>query len=164
MNRVRNTLGAVLVASLACASWASGGGGVGSSGNPGSSGAGQPSVYNLIYRARQSLDRTQWDEAGALLQQAQTLDARNADVLNLLGYHTRKKPGGSAQQALQYYEQALQIDPKHRGAHEYMGEAYLTLKQPDKAQEHLLALERICGRQCEEYRDLAQALVEYNKP
>jgi tetratricopeptide (TPR) repeat protein len=163
MNIGSKTLGAWVLASLTSACLASGGG-VGGASNPSGSGTGQPSVYNLLYRARQNLDRTQWDEAGALLQQAYKLDAHNADVLNLLGYHTRKKPGGNAQQALQYYEQALQIDPKHRGAHEYMGEAYLTLQQPDKAQEHLLALERICSKQCEEYRDLAQALAAYAKP
>ena len=29
-----------------------------------------------------------------------------------------------------------------------------------KAQEHLAALERICARQCDEYRDLARAVAQ----
>jgi len=28
-----------------------------------------------------------------------------------------------------------------------------------KAREHLAALERICGKQCDEYRDLAKAIA-----
>jgi hypothetical protein len=51
-------------------------------------------------------------------------DPRNADAYNLMGFATRVgQPHGS----LQYYTQALAIDPKHLGAHEYLGEAYLML-------------------------------------
>ncbi|MDZ7921610.1 hypothetical protein [Rhodoferax sp.] len=36
--------------------------------------------------------------------------------------------------------------------------------QPDMAEQHLVALEAICGnRVCEEYQDLAQALAAYRK-
>lgn len=162
MHAWQKTVGGVLMASLVSISLASGGGGGGGGGGSGGgSSLGQPSVYTLIYRARQNIDKAHWAEAGDLLQQAYKLDAQNAEVLNIMGYYTRKKPDGSAQQALEYYEKALQIDPQHRGVHEYMGEAYLMLKQPEKAQEHLLALERICNKRCEEYKDLAQALAKY---
>ena len=50
------------------------------------------------------------------------------------------------------------LDPKHRGAHEYIGVAYVQMGQADKAREHLVALEKICGPRCEEYRDLKRAL------
>jgi hypothetical protein len=40
----------------------------------------------------------------------------------------------------------LRIDPNHKGAHEYIGQAYLKAGQPDKAAEHLARLEQICGK------------------
>ncbi|MCU0927462.1 MAG: tetratricopeptide repeat protein [Hydrogenophaga sp.] len=66
------------------------------------------------------------------------------------------------EKALEYYRQALEIDPAHRGAHEYIGEAYLMRNQPTKAREHLQTLQRLCGgTTCEEYQDLAKALAAY---
>jgi DNA-binding SARP family transcriptional activator len=56
------------------------------------------------------------------------------------------------------------LDPRHKGAHEYIGEAYLQANQPDKAREHLSALKAICGERCEEYQDLAKALAAYPSP
>jgi predicted Zn-dependent protease len=59
------------------------------------------------------------------------------------------------------YGKALALDPNHRGANEYIGVAYLKVKQPAKAQEHLARLEKICGKSCDEYKDLAKAIAEY---
>ena len=56
------------------------------------------------------------------------------------------------------YEEALHLDPGHKGAHEYVGEAYVIAKNLPKAQEHLAALEKLCGRSCPEYRDLAKVI------
>jgi hypothetical protein len=55
----------------------------------------------------------------------------------------------------------LEIDPAHRGAHEYVGLVYLKLNQPEQAQRHLDRLRRLCGNDCEEGRDLATALADY---
>jgi hypothetical protein len=57
----------------------------------------------------------------------------------------------------------LDIDPKHRGAHEYVGEAYLLTNNLPKADEHLAALKQICGPGCEQYKDLAREIAEYKK-
>jgi hypothetical protein len=54
----------------------------------------------------------------------------------------------------------LRLDPQHRGAHEYMGEAYVLTGDKARAQQHLAALERICGKGCEEYQDLAKAIAQ----
>ena len=51
--------------------------------------------------------------------------------------------------------------PNHRGANEYIGVAWLRVKQPAKAQEHLARLEKICGKGCDEYKDLAKAIADY---
>ncbi|HEV2038937.1 MAG TPA: hypothetical protein VGT81_02645, partial [Casimicrobiaceae bacterium] len=56
------------------------------------------------------------------------------------------------------YEEALRLDPQHKGAHEYLGEAYVIAKNIPKAQEHLAALEKLCGRSCPEYKDLDEAI------
>jgi tetratricopeptide (TPR) repeat protein len=50
-------------------------------------------------------------------------NADDADAQNWLGFANRKS--GNLDAAFMRYDKALAIDPKHRGAHEYLGEAYL---------------------------------------
>jgi len=52
---------------------------------------------------------------------------------------------------------------RHRGAHEYVGEAYLLVGNLAKAEEHLNALKTICLIPCEEYEDLKRAVAEYRQ-
>lgn len=61
------------------------------------------------------------------------------------------------------YHEALRIDPRHKGAHEYIGEAYLMAGDVPKAEEHLAALDSLCRFSCEEYRDLKRAIEEYKR-
>ncbi len=68
-----------------------------------------------------------------------------------------KKDWAGAAEALAAYNKALALDPKHRGAHEYIGEAYLQLGRLDKAKVHLDALDKLCFLPCEEYTDLKKA-------
>ena len=77
---------------------------------------------------------------------------------NLLGYAYRNQRKYDL--AFVHYKEALRLDPKHRGANEYIGEAYVLVGDKAKAQEHLAALERICGKGCEEYQDLARAIAQ----
>jgi hypothetical protein len=65
--------------------------------------------------------------------------------------------------AMRHYQRALTLNPRHRSAHEHLGEAYLVQGALIKAEEHLAALERICLIPCEEYDDLKRAIAEYNK-
>jgi Flp pilus assembly protein TadD len=81
----------------------------------------------------------------------------NADAHNWLGYAYRQQ--GQMEASFRHYREALRLAPDHRGAHEYIGEAYLMIGDKARAREHLAALERICGRDCEEYRDLARAIA-----
>jgi hypothetical protein len=56
----------------------------------------------------------------------------------------------------------LRIDPRHKGAHEYIGQAYLMEKRPAEAEKHLAELEKICGNKtCGEYTDLARSIADY---
>lgn len=101
--------------------------------------------------------------AGAipLLQGVVQRDPRNADAYNLLGYATRAS--GNPQGSLQYYTQALAIDAKHLGAHEYLGEAYLMLDRPAEAEQMLARLDSLCVFGCAEYRMLKTALANYKQ-
>ena len=85
----------------------------------------------------------------------------DADLLNLYAFSQRKL--NKFDIALENYQKALQIDPEHRGANEYLGELYLILDQPDKAEERLEVLDRECFFGCEEYDELKQAIEDYRK-
>lgn len=108
-----------------------------------------------------AVDRQDWPAAIAALKQAVVAEPRNAEAFNLLGYATRKS--GDAQGSLQYYQQALAIDPKHLGAHEYIGEAYLMLGDLPRAEEHLARLDDLCTFGCPEYRELKEAIAVYKR-
>jgi hypothetical protein len=61
------------------------------------------------------------------------------------------------------HQSALTLNPRHRSAHEHLGEAHLAQGDLAKAKEHLAALEQICLIPCDEYDDLKRAIAEYNK-
>ena len=89
-------------------------------------------------------------------------EPRNADIHNLLGYSYRKQATPDLPKAFEHYKTAIRLDPRHKGAHEYIGEAYLMDKKPAEAEKHLAALAQICGNtSCEEYADLAKAIADY---
>lgn len=112
--------------------------------------------------ARDAIKAKDWQKSIAEL----TLQAKeapgNADTYNLLGYSLRKQARPDLPKAFEYYRLALKTNPAHKGANEYIGEAYLMDSQPAKAQEHLAALKTICGNTtCAEYQDLAKSIAAY---
>lgn len=110
-------------------------------------------------KARHAIQAKDWNVALRELQ-AQLRDTpQDADVHNLLGYSYRKRANPDVAKAFEHYQAALKINPNHRGAHEYIGEAYLLDNKPAEAEQHLVRLEQICGgRACEEYQDLAKSI------
>jgi hypothetical protein len=52
---------------------------------------------------------------------------------------------------------------KHKGAHEYLGEAYLQVSQLELAEQELKALDKICFFSCDEYRDLKEEITRYKR-
>jgi Tfp pilus assembly protein PilF len=121
-----------------------------------------PSVADRLTTAREAIAAKSWNKALTELNQAAKTEPRNADVHNLLGYSYRKQAQPNLPKAFEHYKTALQINPQHKGAHEYIGEAFLMDKKPDEAEKHLVQLEKICGNKtCEEYADLAKALADY---
>jgi Flp pilus assembly protein TadD len=113
---------------------------------------------NLDYQmGLEAIKASDWTRAISNLNVALVAEPTNADLQNWLGYAYRHE--GKYDEALDHYRAALQLDPKHRGAHEYVGETYLLMGNKAKAREHLAALERICGKECDEYRELQKAIA-----
>jgi len=83
-------------------------------------------------------------------------DNQQADVYNLLGFTLRKT--GDFQTALSYYTKALELEPGHLGAHEYLGELYVETNDMVKANEQLAVLTKLCPSGCEELGDLQEAI------
>src|SRR5215813_7594319 len=106
-----------------------------------------------------AIEAKEWETAIKSLSSAALRDTRNADIQNYLGYAYRH--AGQFDLAFRHYQRALQLNPRHRGAHEYVGEAYLMVHKLAKAEEHLAALQKICLIPCEEYEDLKKKIAEY---
>ena len=108
-----------------------------------------------------AIEAKDWTTAVKRLSSVALRDTRNADVQNYLGYAYRN--AGQLPRAFEHYQRALTLNPRHRGAHEYIGEAYLIANDLASAEKHLAALEKICLIPCEEYDDLKKAIAEYRR-
>jgi cytochrome c-type biogenesis protein CcmH/NrfG len=83
-------------------------------------------------------------------------DVQQADVYNLLGFALRKT--GDVKTSLTYYTKALELQPDHKAAREYLGELYVETGNMEKAKEQLAALAKLCPAGCEEREDLQKAI------
>jgi Flp pilus assembly protein TadD len=99
--------------------------------------------------------------SGAIDELKRVNDTGDADWNNLMGYSLRKGPTPDFAGAEKFYNEALRIDPKHRGALEYSGELYLQTGDLARAEQRLAALDKACTFGCEEYSDLKKAIVLY---
>jgi Flp pilus assembly protein TadD len=84
-------------------------------------------------------------------------DNQQADVYNLMGFTLRKT--GDFKTSLTYYTKALELQPDHKAAREYLGELYVETGDMDKAKEQLASLTRLCPAGCEELDDLQKAIA-----
>ena len=97
------------------------------------------------------------DYAGALAElRGLAEDNRQADVYNLMGYTLRKT--GDYRTSLTYYTKALELQPDHRAAREYLGELYVETGEMAKAEEQVSSLKQLCPSGCEELADLQKAI------
>ena len=90
-----------------------------------------------------------YSQAFKKLSEALKKDKKNPDILNYMGFTSRKI--GNFSEAEDYYLRGLAIDPKHNGINEYLGELYVQTDRIDKANERLEVL-KSCN--CEEYGEL----------
>jgi len=85
----------------------------------------------------------------------------NAECHNRYAFALRNGPNPNMDLVFAHYRKALRLDPEHRGAHEYIGEAYLMVGDLGKAKQHLAVLDRLCFFGCEEYDDLKRQVAAY---
>ena len=114
-----------------------------------------------LEQARAAIGRQDWAGAQNVLRDAVARNPQSADYHNLYAYSMRMAPNPAMDQVFRHYNEALRLDPKHRGAHEYIAEAYLMTGNLAKAEERLAALDKACFLPCEEYSDLKAAVARY---
>ena len=110
---------------------------------------------------KKALGAQDWNGAIAAFELAALRDPVNADIQNYIGYAYRRLR--QLEPAVGHYQQALILNPRHRSAREHLGEAYLVLGEPAKAEQLLTELENLCLIPCEEHADLKQAIAVYKR-
>jgi tetratricopeptide (TPR) repeat protein len=108
--------------------------------------------------AEKAVKAKQYEDAIKKLEPVVAKDPRNVDALNYLAYSHREL--GRYDVSLRYYQQALAINANHRGANEYLGQLYLKTGKMKDAQAQLAKLQKICGKGCEEYESLRNAIAK----
>ena len=106
-----------------------------------------------------AMEKKDWKEAVRRFQQTALREPDNADVQNFLGFGFRHL--GQFDLAFTHYKRAIELNPRHRGAHEYIGEAYLMVNDLPNAEKHLATLREICLLPCEELADLEKAVKRH---
>lgn len=117
-----------------------------------------------------AFEEADWPRVVELMSEVVEARPWHDDAYTRLGFAYRKL--GDYERSLEAYDRALELNPHHRGALEYLGEAYLELDRPDDARRLLDRLEVACRRvmvdraadwraDCEEWRDLAEAYEAY---
>jgi len=103
----------------------------------------------LEKKEKQDKAKKLYSQAFKKLEKAYSSDKENPDILNYMGYTSRKI--GNFEQAEKFYLQGLSIKPDHNGINEYLGELYVQTNRIDKAKERLEVLKN-CN--CDEFQEL----------
>ena len=130
------------------------------SSSSGSSSSMNESLYEdavkLVKRAGKLEKKDKIDKARKLyaqafnkLEKAYKSDKKNPDILNYMGFTTKKT--GNFEKAEKFYLEGLSLKPDHNGINEYLGELYVQTNRIDKANERLEVL-KSCS--CKEYSEL----------
>ena len=120
----------------------------------------KPENANIV-AARKAIEAKDFKAAVGYLTKAVQEEPKNSDAHNFLGYSYRKV--GTFDKSMEHYQTALKLDSNNRSAHEYLGELYLDLNQPDNAEKQLASLKKACPffGKCEEFDDLKKAIDSY---
>jgi len=130
-------------------------------GDPGGAAATPERKDPVMEKVAAATSRQDWAGAQGVLKEALSADPNNANYHNLYAYSIRKGANPDMNLVFKHYNEALRLDPKNKGAHEYIGEAYLMVGNVGKAKEHLSALDQICFFGCDEYGLLKKAIGEF---
>jgi Flp pilus assembly protein TadD len=126
------------------------------------SGDSAPPVKNdplWLIEVRASIKSGNYEKAIQQLQNSNQITS--ADWNNLMGYSLRQQNTPDLIGAESFYQAALNIDSKHKGALEYYGMLRLIKNDLAGAEELLAKLDKICFFGCEEYSDLKDAIKKY---
>ena len=116
-----------------------------------------PPEHRSLREARALIAEKRWARAERVLAAYVVVEPQDADAHNLLGFSLRNL--GRLNESLVAYRRALELDPAHLGAHEYIGEAYVQLGDLARAWVHLESLVRLCPSGCSELDDLRTSLA-----
>ena len=107
------------------------------------------------YEKKGKVDKAnkRYEKALDLLLKSNKKKPNNADILNYLGFTTRKL--GDFKKGEKYYLEGLAIEPGHIGINEYLGELYVVTNRVELAKERLIIL-KDCN--CEEYNELKEII------
>ena len=116
----------------------------------------QPNAAVDLTSVRAKIKAKDWHGAIAELK---PIVARidNPDAYNLYAFSLRNV--GDHKAAFTYYAKALDFDPYHKSAREYLGELYVITGDMAKAHEQEAILEKLCPSGCEELDDLRKAIA-----
>ena len=115
----------------------------------------------VVEKATAAIAAKDWKQAQDVMRQGLDKSPTNADYHNLFAYSLRMGANPPMDVVFKHYNEALRIDSSHRGAHEYLGEAYLMSGNLEKAKDHLKALDKLCLFSCKEFRMLKQAVADF---
>ena len=121
-------------------------------------------IIKLYELAEKHIDNQSYNKSLKLLKKLtkrEDLGTKRADIYNLLGFSYRKLENPDLDKSFAAYMMAIELDPSHLGAHEYLGELYLMKDQKDKALIILEKLDQLAGSNSEEYKELKIAIDEY---
>lgn len=111
-------------------------------------------------KGKELIQSGNYNEAISALEASLEKKSDDSDALNLIGFSYRKLE--NYEKAFEYYNKALKIDPKHKGAMEYMGIAYLETGQLQKAENLFEKLKEICSF-CKERKSLDKAIKAFKR-
>ncbi|WP_218508485.1 tetratricopeptide repeat protein [Variovorax sp. dw_308] len=145
---------------LSLSAMAAGGGSGGGSGGGAGGGGAETTNPDPDFRAGMAaVHKNDWQQVVISMTAYTARDPNNADAWNELGHAHRLL--GNMDASLNEYAKALKINPKHRDAHEYLGEAYLQMGDLARAEQELKTLDSLCFLPCEQYTDLKGEIAKY---
>jgi len=113
-------------------------------------------IYSLGYW--QAKDGKYAEALATLRAAANPADPR---IETMMGFSLRKL--GRLDEAMQFYRRVLAAYPERTTTRQYLGEAFLQMGEPAKAKEQLAEIANRCGRTCEDYQLLAEAIAKFER-
>ena len=119
-----------------------------------------------------NLNKVNTDKAWELIQQGEYElskdilvnledNTKSPEVLNLLGYVERQLQNFN--QSIEYYKNALILDPDYIPAHHYIAMTYLEMDELESAKSHFYKIDLLCLFGCEEFFELKDAIAMYEE-